>query len=117
MYNVIVSLGSNTLPAAHIQWACERLLATYGDVHFTRKLWTTDIKGNGIWYINRLATFRTSLPLADLEAELKAIEGETGRNTHQVTLDIDVMQYGDQRYHLKDWPRPYIQHLLPDIEP
>ena len=22
------------------------------------------------------------------------------------------MQYGDQRFHLQDWPRPYIQQLL-----
>ena len=40
---------------------------------------------------------------------------ETQRSREHVTIDLDLMQYDSQRYHLKDWSRPYIQLLLPDI--
>ncbi len=33
-----------------------------------------------------------------------------------MTLDLDLMQYGAQRMHLHDWPRPYIQQLINDIQ-
>ena len=115
MFNVIIALGSNSCPAVHVQWASQWLSHTFHDVRLSRTLWTPDIKGTGRYYMNRLAIATTTLSRAAVEQLLKETEGRTGRNPDRVTLDLDLMQYDDTRYHLKDWPRPYIQQLIPDI--
>lgn len=112
MNSVLIALGSNTLQCAHIQWASQRLSALLSDVTMSRVLWTPDIHGRGLWYMNRLLWGRTSLSPTDLTTLLKQIEQETGRTRQRVTIDLDLMQYGHQRYHLTDWERPYIQKLL-----
>ena len=66
-------------------------------------------------YMNRLATGHTTLTAEALIYELKRMEAETGRTRNGITIDLDLMQYGEQRFHEKDWPRPYIQQLLPDV--
>ena len=47
-----------------------------------------------------------------LTALLKLTEQETRRTKQHVTIDLDLMQYDGERYHLADWERPYIQRLL-----
>jgi len=115
MSEVMILLGSNTLPAAHIRWASQRLARLLADVRFSRTLWTEDIRGTGVWYMNRLAWGRTELTADELQRELKAVEAETGRNGQQVTIDLDLMQHGGRRYHERDWSRNYVRQLLPDI--
>ena len=113
--NVIIALGSNYQQAAHIQWASQRLATLLHDIRFSRRLWTQDIHGTSVYYMNRLAIGTTSLTANALQEALKTIEAETGRCRDNVTIDLDLMQYGDQRYHEKDWSRPYVQLLIPDI--
>lgn len=115
-HDVIIALGSSHQQAVHIQWASERLASCLQHLRFSRKLWTEDIRGTGIFYMNRLAAASTTLSATALEQLLKAIEAETRRTSDSVTLDLDLMQYDSQRFHEKDWPRPYIQQLLPDIQ-
>ncbi len=110
-HQIIIALGSTHLPVAHIQWASQRLIHLFDDVQLSRCLWTQDIKGTGIWYMNRLAYATTTLPVDQLQALLKDIEAETGRTKQCITIDLDLMQYDSQRYHDKDWERPYIQKL------
>ena len=110
---VIIALGSSCLQPAHIQWASQRLGSLLSDMHVSRTLWTKDIKGTGVMYMNRLVSGYTSMNVNELESELKAIEQDAGRTHERITIDLDLMQYGDQRYHERDWPRPYIQRLLP----
>ena len=109
---ILVALGSNYHQVAHIHWASQRLLYLLSDVRLSRILWTQDIHGTGIRYANRLIAGRTSLTADELQQQLKAIEAEPRRTKARVTIDLDLMQYGDQRFHLQDWPRPYIQQLL-----
>ena len=65
--------------------------------------------------MNRLAVGNTPLTVSELEQQLKEIESQLGRTKQQVTIDLDLMLYDEKQYHLADWPRPYIQQLLPDI--
>ena len=109
---ILVALGSNYHQAAHIHWASQRLSSLLSDVQLSRILWTQDIHGSGICYANQLIAGRTSLTADELQQQLKAIEAESRRTKSRVTIDLDLMQYGDQRFHLQDWPRPYIQQLL-----
>jgi len=112
---VLISLGSNDLPAAHIQWATQRLSQLLTHVHASRRLWTMDIRKTGIFYMNSLITGETTLSLPDLNNLLKDMEKQTGRRDGRVTIDLDIMLYGEERLHEKDWPRPYIQKLLNEV--
>ena len=73
---------------------------------------TDTIGGRGLWYMNRLLRAKTSLSPDQLTTLLKQIEQETQRTKQHVTIDLDLMQYDQQRYHLDDWERLYIQRLL-----
>lgn len=112
MSNVIIALGSNYQQSAHIQWASQRLGTLLTDVVLSPVLWTPDIHGRGLWYMNRLLRARTALSPTQLTEQLKLIEQETQRTKEHVTIDLDLMQYDGERYHLADWERPYIQRLL-----
>ena len=112
MASGLIALGSNYHQSAHIQWASQRLSALLSDVTLSRVLWTPDIHGRGQWYMNRLLRAKTSLSPTQLTSLLKQIEQETQRTKQHVTIDLDLMQYDQQRYHLDDWQRPYIQQLL-----
>lgn len=112
MANVLIALGSNYHQSAHILWASQRLAALLADVTLSPILWTPDIHGRGLWYMNRLLRARTMLSPTQLTALLKQIEQETQRTKQHVTIDLDLMQYDDQRFHLDDWQRPYNQNLI-----
>ena len=112
MANVLIALGSNYHQSAHILWASQRLAALLADVTLSPILWTPDIHGRGLWYMNRLLRARTMLSPTQLTALLKQIEQETQRTKQHVTIDLDLMQYDDQRFYLDDWQRPYIQNLI-----
>ena len=112
MANVLIALGSNYHQSAHILWASQRLAALMANVTLSPVLWTPDIHGRGLWYMNRLLRARTMLSPTQLTALLKQIEQETQRTKQHVTIDLDLMQYDDQRFHLDDWQRPYIQNLI-----
>lgn len=110
-HRVFIALGSNTHQAAHIRWASERLAFLLDGCRLSRVLWTPDIKGSGRWYLNRLAAATTPLSAEALQQLLKDIEAESGRTKEAVTIDLDLMQYDEQRYHEPDWQRPYITRL------
>ena len=114
MHQVLIAIGSCYHQNVHIQWASERLSCWLRDIQLSRKLWTQDIHGTGLWYMNRLVAGYTDLSVNEINRKLKAIEAETCRTKGCITLDLDLMLYDTERYHLRDWPRPYIQLLLPD---
>lgn len=114
-HRVIIALGSCQQQAAHIQWASERLICLLDDCLLSRRLWTADIKGSGKWYMNRLAVGMTELSTDALLVLLKEMEAATGRTKTIVTIDLDLMQYDEERYHEKDWQRPYVQNIIHDI--
>ena len=115
MHKVLIAIGSNCRQSVHVQWASQWLTRFLDNCRLSRCLWTPDIKGTGRWYMNRLAVGETPLTIAELEQQLKVIEVRLGRTRQQVTIDLDLMLYDDEQHHLTDWPRPYIQQLLPDM--
>ena len=116
-HTVIIALGSNICQDAHIQWASQQLEKLLSDCKMSSTLWTEDIKGSGMMYMNRLVFGYTEMSVEELERSLKKLESQCGRTplSHNVPIDLDLMQYDQQRYHNKDWERPYIQNLIPDI--
>ena len=112
MSSILIALGSNYHQSAHIQWASQRLASLFTDVTVSPVLWTSDIHGRGQWYLNRLLRAQTTLSLEQLTELLKQTEQESRRTKEHVTIDLDIMLYDAQRYHLADWDRPYIRNLL-----
>ena len=112
MATVLIALGSNYHQSVHIQWASQRLSLLLDDVALWGVLWTPDMRGRGTWYMNRLLRARTTLSPTQLNTLLKQLEQETRRTKDHITIDLDLMQYDDQRYHLDDWQRPYIRNLI-----
>jgi len=116
MHKVLIAIGSNERQGAHIEWASERLSSLLDEtVLLSRRLWTPDCKGSGKWYMNRLVAGETMLSCEELSQALKAIEQQCGRTKETVTLDADLLLYDKEKYHQKDWSRPYVQMLLEDI--
>ena len=113
---VLISMGSNRQQSANMHWGTERLESLLTDCHVSRRLWTMDIKNTGCWYMNQLIMGTTDMSYETLEKTLKDIEQKAHRTRQDVTLDLDIMLFGVERYHEKDWHRPYIQQLLPDLE-
>lgn len=112
MANILIALGSNYHQSANIQWASQRLVTLFTEVTLTPVFWTTDIHGQGLWYMNRLLHAKTTLSPTKLIEQLKQIEQESRRTKEHVTIDLDLMQYNQERYHHTDWERPYIQKFI-----
>ena len=71
-------------------------------------------------YVNAVAVGMTFLSIDELRNEIKRIERLIGRNeydTHRgkIHIDIDIMQYGEDKYKPKDWTREYNIRLLSKI--
>lgn len=112
---VIIALGSNSRQNAHIQWATQRTASLLEQVSFSKVLWTKDVKGSGRLYMNRLVAGYTELAVDEIASILKSYEVECHRTPEQITIDLDLMLYDEKRYHLRDWPRPYISLLIPEL--
>lgn len=112
---VIIALGSNSRQNAHIQWATQRTASLLEQVSFSKVLWTKDVKGSGRLYMNRLVAGYTELAVDEIAQILKSYEVECHRTPEQITIDLDLMLYDEKRYHLRDWPRPYISLLIPEL--
>ena len=71
-------------------------------------------------YLNQLVTGTTELGVEELNEKLKEVEQSLDRKhdgSGIVTIDIDLLQYDDERYHLRDWERDYVKNLLPELPP
>lgn len=120
-YLCIISLASNhdaekNLPEARL--CLEQILL---DAKFSDAIWTEPIgsKRNDK-YLNQLVKAFTTLSADELNTRLKAIEQHMGRSDADrrqgiVRVDLDLLQYEDQRFHLRDWERPYVKDLLPQL--
>lgn len=116
---VIISLASNYDQTRQMETARAHLVNLLQDVKFTSEHWTTPIGTTRKEpYINQLCTATTQEEPLQLIETLKALECTMGR-THNadgiVAIDLDLLQYGEVRYHLKDWDREYIKDLIKEL--
>ena len=68
-------------------------------------------------YSNMMGEGVTDMTREELVSRLKEIEGEAGNDKELrckgvVMMDIDLMLFNGQRFHEKDWERPYVQTLM-----
>ena len=123
-HSVVISLASNYGQQQNLHRARQCLEQILSSCHYTEAIWTEPFSSSVVggaspaMYLNQLVTATTTLSVKTLESSLKAVERQLGRTAADrcqgiVRIDLDLMLYDGNRYHLKDWSRPYIQALLP----
>lgn len=118
---VLLSLASNRFQKSNLAKARVCLSKVISQVSYTSELWTEPMSSTRHeLYLNQLAVGQTDLTLDELNLQLKAIETNLGRTAQKrqlgiVPIDIDILQYEDQRLHERDWQRPYITRLLDEL--
>ena len=122
MAKVILSLASNRFQAKNLSRARQCLEEIFSDLRYSREHWTEPV-GNAKRrdaYLNQLATGTTTLDEQTLNERLKQMELSFGRTQAKrllgiVPIDLDILQYDDERRHLLDWQRPYVTELIGDL--
>ncbi len=122
-HHVIISLASNHDQEAALAAAKEQLTQLLTEVHFTSAIWTEPISNNPspftinhkpTLYLNQLCYGTTALGCGLLGEVLKETERRLGRTHNEdgiVVLDLDLLEYDGERYHLRDWDRSYVKEL------
>ena len=122
MVNVILSLAANHYQKSNLAKARQRLGEVLTNIHYTTEQWTEPLSTKRRDpYLNQLAQGQTELGLEELNRRLKQIETDFGRTPEKrqrgiVPIDLDILQYGDQRHHERDWQRPYVADLLGQLQ-
>ena len=116
---MIISLASNCQQEAKLEAARTQLVQLLTEAHFTRAIWTEPIGHvQSSKYLNQLCEGTTALGSGLLEEVLKELEKRLGRTHNEdgiVAIDLDLLQYDSQRYHLRDWDRNYVKDLLNEL--
>jgi 2-amino-4-hydroxy-6-hydroxymethyldihydropteridine diphosphokinase len=117
--HIIISLASNINQEAHLEAARTQLIQLLTDVHFTRAIFTDPIGTlRQEPYLNQLCSGTTALGMNLLNEVLKEIEKRLGRTHNEdgiVTLDLDLLEYDGERFHLRDWNRNYVKDLINEL--
>ena len=118
-HQIIICLASNENAKQNLQVAREQLSLLLSDIKFTSERWTDPV--NCIrteQYLNQLCKATTDFSLNLTNEVLKEIEKRLGR-THNgdgiVTIDLDLLQYDDERLHIRDWERDYVKNLISEL--
>ena len=127
-HQVLISLASNYDQEQNLHQARLCLAQILSSCHYTESIWTEPFSsplpcGEGVsssvkvMYLNQLVYAKTTLTVDDLQSALKEMELRLGRTADDrskgiVRIDLDLLQYDHQRYHLRDWDRPYVKDLL-----
>lgn len=118
-HKIIICLASNIDQKHNMEAAREQLSLLMNDLHYTSEHWTEPVHSlRSEPYLNQLCRGTTTFGPNLLGEVLKEIEKRLGRTHNEdgiVTIDLDLLQYDDQRYHLRDWERKYVKDLLNEL--
>ena len=115
MSHVLISLASNHEQQKHHSEARQALAEVLSAPLYTAEIWTEPegTKAQGPQYLNQLVSAETLLNVDFLkQTELKLGRTDDMRRQGLVPIDLDLLQFDEQRYHLRDWQRSYVKRLL-----
>ena len=126
LHHIIISLASNYNQEANLEAARTQLTQLLTEVHFTSAIFTEPIINGPCSmvnvpcpkYLNQLCKGTTAFGPELLSEVLKETEKRQGRTHNEdgiVTLDLDLLQYDDQRFHHRDWERSYVKDLINEL--
>jgi len=100
MTAVYVAAGSNVEPERNLVRACAQIAQRWPDARFSRAYRNAAVGFEGPEFINLVLGFTTDQPLAEVLAQLHAIESDCGRPRNAPkwasrTMDLDILLYGD----------------------
>ena len=76
------------------------------------------VNGQSKKYLNQLCKGTTAFGEGLLCEVLKETEKRLGRTKNEdgiVAIDLDLLQYDNQRHHLRDWDRNYVKDLINEL--
>lgn len=117
-HNILISLASNYEQESNLALARLKLGKLLEPISYSEAIWTEPVNvQRPDLYFNQLLHAQTNLSVQDLQIGLKGIECDMGRNSDDrrqgiVRIDLDLMLYDEERYHLRDWERTYMKKLL-----
>lgn len=117
-HHILISLASNHEQTQNLAEARRRLEQIVAPDRYSEAIWTDPVGGKGKeQYLNQLLYATTDMDVKQLETTLKKVERQMGRTQEErnqgvVRIDLDLMRYDNQRYHLRDWSRAYVKRLL-----
>ena len=118
-HEVIISIASNEDQEANLAKARELLKTILPKLTFTKELWTEPVNTTRkSMYLNQLCKGMTELGPNLLSEVLKETERRLGRRHNEegiVVVDLDLLQYDKERFHLKDWERNYVKDLINEL--
>ena len=118
-HHIIISLASNFNQEANLEAARAQLTQLLTEAHFTSAIWTEPINSlRSDHYLNQLCKGTTAFGFNLLNEVLKETEKRQGRTHNEdgiVTLDLDILQYDDEKFHLRDWTRNYVKDLINEL--
>lgn len=118
-HHIIISLASNFNQEANLEAARAQLTQLLTEAHFTSAIWTEPINSlRSAPYLNQLCKGTTAFGFNLLNEVLKETEKRQGRTHNEdgiVTLDLDILQYDDEKFHLRDWTRNYVKDLINEL--
>ncbi len=118
-HHIIISLASNFNQEANLEAARAQLTQLLTEAHFTSAIWTEPINSlRSDPYLNQLCKGTTAFGFNLLNEVLKETEKRQGRTHNEdgiVTLDLDILQYDDEKFHLRDWSRNYVKDLINEL--
>ena len=116
---IIISLASNENQETNMAAARTQLEQLLTEVKFTSAIWTEPINTlRKEPYLNQLCKGTTALGEGLLCEVLKELEKRLGRRRNEdgiVAIDLDLLQYDDQRHHLRDWNRVYVKDSINEL--
>ena len=102
-----------------MQAARTQLTQLLTEAHFTRAIYTEPLHSlRQEPYLNQLCEGTTALGFNLLNEVLKETEKRLGRTHNEdgiVTIDLDLLEYDGERYHLRDWDRNYVKDLINEL--
>ncbi len=118
-HHVIISLASNYNQEKALAAARAQLTQLLIEVKFTSAIWTDPIGTiRKESYLNQLCEGTTALGCGLLGEVLKETERRLGRTHNEdgiVVLDLDLLEYDGERFHLRDWDRNYVKNLINEL--
>lgn len=122
MHRVILSLAANRFQKSNLAKARQCLGEVFSDISYTSELWTEPMSSSRHeLYLNQLAEGTTTLTFDELNRRLKEVEESFGRTPLKrqlgiVPIDIDILAFDGERYHERDWQRPYVSSLIGELK-
>lgn len=121
MTKLVLALGSNTDQESNMAIAKELLANMFENVTFSSSLWTAPIDMESGRFLNCIAVGYTGHGYDQVHQALKRLEIQIGntkanRSKGIVKIDVDVLKYGDRKYHTDDWERSYVQQLIRQLD-